>query len=713
MSDSPSDKLAKLFHPKSIALIGGSDRNTYSHLMHKNLIGMKYAGSVHVVNKRGAGAHGYPGVTSCRDIADPVDAAILLVPVDATMEVIEDAVAANVRNFVVISSGFEEIGPVGGQRQETLRRYAEENKLNILGPNCLGYRNYVDRVALGCIPYVDQIAQGSIAVISASGSVAFYAVQCAIQQGLGISHLIATGNEMSITTADVVESLLDDPRIKGFVLFLEAIRGADRFAQVADRARQLRKPIIVLKVGAQSATAAVAAAHTGALVGDDRIFNAVCDKYALVRVNDIEECIAAAGVISSIGRIDPPGVAAISISGGMCEILSDLAEPNGVTLPPFSEATRTALKAVVSDLGQTLNPIDLTGAAVRQVSLWQSVPQIVGQDPAIGLTVINLELPASATPLMPEALDYMGAATHSKSNPVLLMSNLSLPVNEFGHAFLKKHNIQYVAPGLHLGVGAIGRLLWWSDRVTLLREPSAALQPYVVPRDKRPNTERAVLEYLAECGVPVVPAKIATTAEEAVAAAREHQSGSVVLKILSPDIAHKTDIGGVKLNIRGDAAVRAAFGEILGSVKAAAPAARIEGVIVSPFRGSGLEFLVGVTRDPLWGCAIAFGLGGVWVEALDDTAVRLLPASKQEILSALKELRSARLLEGFRATPPVDLDLLAAAIAAIGRAAVALGPELETLEVNPLWVRGDRVEALDALAVWIKAPCGVAATVIT
>jgi acyl-CoA synthetase (NDP forming) len=700
MTGISNDKLSKLFHPTSIAIIGGSERNSYSHLMHENLIGMRYEDSVYVVNKRGASAHGYVGVTSCHDIGEAVDAALLLVPVEATMDVLEDAVAAGIRNFVVVSSGFEEIGDLGKQRQEILLNYVREKDINILGPNCLGYRNYVDRVALGCIPYVDQIAAGSIAVISASGSVAFYAAQCAIQQGLGISHLVATGNEMSVTAADVVELLIDDTRVKGFVLFLEGIRRTDRFAQVAERARQVRKPIIALKVGAQAATAAVAAAHTGALVGDDRVFNAACDKYSIVRVNSIEECIAAAGVISSIGVVNPPGVAAVSISGGMCEIMSDLAEPCGVSLPPFSEGTRAALKEVVSDFGQTLNPIDLTGAAVRQVSLWEAVSQIVGEDPAIGLTIVNLELPASATPRMPDALDYIGAATRSGSTPVLLMSNLPLPVNEYGHAFLQKHHIPYVAPGLQLGIQAVGRLLWWSQRVIRPRNELQVSQRAALYRGDRPETERAVLEYLADCGVPVVPAILATTIDEAVQAARRYASGSVVMKILSPDIAHKTDIGGVKLNIQGDAAVRAAFGDILKSVRSAAPGARIEGVTVSPYRSNGVELLVGVTRDPLWGLAIAVGLGGVWVEALGDTVVRLLPATKDEILSGLRDLRGARLLEGFRGMPPVNFEVLADAITAIGRAAMNLGPKLHTLEINPLWVQADRVEALDGLAVW-------------
>ena len=694
--------MSQLFQPKSIALIGGSDRNPYSHLMNENLLGVKFTGSVFVVNKRGASAHGYPGVTSCKSIGEPVDAAILLVPVEATMEVVEDAAAAGIRNLVIISSGFEEVGAVGRDRQKQLRDYCEARQLNVLGPNCLGYRNYLDRVALGCIPYIEQRTRGSIALISASGSVAFYAAQCGVQQGVGLSHLIATGNEMSLTTADIVDHLLDDARITGFVLFLEAIRATDRFAQVAERARLMKKPIIALKVGAQAATAAVAAAHTGALVGNDRVFDAACEKYAIVRVKSIEECIAVAGTIASIGVVDPPGIGAVSISGGLCEIMSDLAAPNGVHMPAFTPDTQAALRGVVSSLGQTLNPIDLTGAAVRQVSLWQSVSQIVSTDPGVGLTVINLELPASCTPLMPDALEYMGAAVSSCSTPVLLMSNISLPVNEYGQAFLDKCGAGFAAPGVGLGMLALGRLMWWSQRVS--RAVAGTMTPPMVGKapamaGPRPLSERALLDYLARTGVPVVPATVVQTAEQAVAAAHA-LGGAAVLKILSPDIAHKTDIGGVKLNVSGDAAVRVAYESIMDSVRAAAPQAKLEGVTVSPFRSGGMELLVGVSRDPQWGLGIAVGLGGVWVEALDDSAVRLLPVSRNEIVAALSGLRGARLFNGFRGAPAADLDQVADVVVAIGEAALALGPDLMTLEVNPLLVQGTQIEALDALAIW-------------
>jgi acetate---CoA ligase (ADP-forming) len=690
--------LDQLFRPRSIALIGGSDRNPYSHLMHQNLTGLNYSGSVYVVNKRGAPAHGYAAVSSCKAIEEQVDAAILLVPVEATMDVVEDAVEAKIRNLVIISSGFEEVGAEGRLRQQKLAAFCREHGVNVLGPNALGYRNMVDGVALGCIPYAPQPMKGSVAVISASGSVAFYAAQCGIQQGLGLSHLIATGNEMNVNTADIIDYLLDDPRVKGFVLFIESIRDTDRFAQVAERARLLHKPLVALKVGATPATAAVAAAHTGALVGDDKIFDAACEKFAIVRVKSIEECIAVAGTITAVGVIDPPGVGAISISGGMCEIFSDLAPANQVPLPEFAAETQAALRAVVSSLGQTLNPIDLTGAAVREVSLWQSVSQIVSSDPNIGLTVINLEIPASATPLMPDALAYMGAAVTSCRTPVLLMSNIDIPVNEFGRAFLDKHGVAFAAPGMGLGAIAVGKLLWWSKRVA--RPGATAPAPSSSPRlGPLPHSEREVLKHLADFGVPVVPAVVARSAEEAIKAAAGWDDPSV-LKILSPDIAHKTDIGGVKLNVQGEAAIRAAYDSILQAVRSKSPQARIEGVTVSPFRAAGLELLVGITRDPQWGPALAVGLGGIFVEALRDSSLRMLPASREDIIEALQELRGARLFHGFRGAPPVDLARVAEAIAAIGAAALALGPTLATLEVNPLLVRGDSVEALDALAVY-------------
>jgi acyl-CoA synthetase (NDP forming) len=263
---------------------------------------------------------------------------------------------------------------------------------------------------------------------------------------------------------------------------------------------------------------------------------------------------------------------------------------------------------------------------------------------------------------------------------------------------MAKHDIGFVAPGLDFGVRAIGKLFWWSERVertSATRRPAAQRQGSAA----RPTSEREVLDYLASFDVPVIRTETATSAAEAVAAARRI-GGPVALKIVSPDIPHKTDVGGVKLNVSGDDAVREAYEQILSAVKQAKPQARIDGVSVAPFRTGGVEILVGVARDPQWGLVMALGLGGVWVEALQDTALRLLPIEEDDAVRALESLRGAKLFKGFRGAPPVDLRRVAQAAVRIGDAALALGPELQALEINPLLASVERVEALDALAVW-------------
>ena len=688
--------LHRLFSPRSIAVIGASDRNSYSHLLNGNLLGIGFTGRIFQVNPGGGEAHGRPSVRSCRDIGEVVDAACIMVPIAALMDAVTDAIAAGIRNLVILTSGFAEVGADGAERQAALAALCAASGVRVIGPNSLGYRNYVDRVALGCIPYVEQYMEPSIAVISASGSVSLHVSEFAAGHGISLTHAIATGNEMSIATADIVDYLVDHPRVKGIALFLETIKDTPSFVAAAEKAKAARKPIVVLKVGAAEATAAVAAAHTGALVGDDRVFDAACERLALVRVSTIEELAMTTALLAEVGPIDPPGVSITSISGGSSEIMSDLGDRHGVSIPQFEAETSRQLREVVSDLGQTYNPIDLTGAAVRDTSLWVNVPRITSSDPQIGLVVINYDIPAAEDPARTETLEKIAEGLKRCSKKTLLVNSLTLPINEYGRAYLARHDIRFAASGIGMTIAALGKAAEWTRRLRLVNPSISARADLVATK---PMTERAALDHLAKHGVPVIPAKLATSAAEAVAAART-MTGPVVLKILSEDIDHKSDVGAVKLRLDGDAAVADAYDAIIDAVAKIDPAPRVEGVIVSPMRSEGVELFVGIARDPQWGLVMALGLGGIWVEALDDTALCLLPASREEIVAAFTRLRAAKLLTGFRGMPAVDMTKLADAVIAIGDAALALGPDLAAFEVNPLLAKGDLIEALDALAVW-------------
>ncbi|WP_373083014.1 acetate--CoA ligase family protein [Zhongshania sp.] len=689
-------RLEALFNPRSVAIVGASERNHFSNLAVRALRGLEYTGSIQLVNQRGAPAYGIESVTSCKGLTGHVDAAFLCVPVAGILDTARDAIEFGIRNLVIVTSGFAEIGAEGAAREAELLELCNSTGTRVLGPNSLGFRNNLGKVGLGSIPFVEQPTKPSIALISASGSVAAAVINYGIRQGTGFTHIIATGNEMNVTTSDIIDYLVGIPEVRAIALFLEEVRDPAKFAAAAERARLAGKPIITLKIGAAETTAAVAAAHTGAAVGDDKVFDAVCDRLAIVRVSTVEALVVTAATLAATGPLARPGVAFISISGGMCEIASDFGDAAGVSIPQFSEATCAELATVISDLGQMHNPLDMTGAAVRDEELWVKVPEILSRDPAIGLTILTWDIPAVAEPSMPNTVALIGKSLQQAKAPILLMNNAENVINEHGRAYLERFDQSFSLPGIRHGLEAVGKLAWWSARVQREAAPLVAQTKAVTAK---PSDERQTLDFLASHDVPVIPTQIVQSAEAAVAAAQAIGE-PVVLKILSTDIAHKSEVGGVALNLIGDTAVAAAFDKMMATVGERAPKAKIDGVIVAPMRSGGVELLVGIARDPQWGLVCAVGLGGFWVDALADTALCLLPARREDIVAAFESLRGIVMLRGYRGSEPVDLNAVADVVIRIATAAESLGDDLAALEVNPLLVTGDRIEALDALAVW-------------
>jgi acyl-CoA synthetase (NDP forming) len=368
-----------------------------------------------------------------------------------------------------------------------------------------------------------------------------------------------------------------------------------------------------------------------------------------------------------------------------------------VSLPALSDDTVVALRTALPSFGTPHNPLDITGGAVLQPDLFEQGVRIMGRQDFSALACL-FDVPVAAeqaTEFVLASLRHIAAGLRAAAVPALMISHSVKPVSEVSARIIDDIGLPYVSAGIHHGMNALGNAFWWSEQHRRLATASPPASP-VGPADERPRSERATLEFLASRGVPVVPAALAADADQAVAAARAI-GGPVALKIASDDIAHKSDIGGVALNVQGEAAVAQTFSRIMA---VAPPPARVDGVLVAPMRTGGIELFVGCTRDAQWGPVIAVGLGGVWVEVLQDVALRPLPVDAAEVRRMLGELRGEKLLYGARGTQAADLDAVAAVVARIGDAAVALGADLEALEVNPLWVRGNHVEALDALAVW-------------
>lgn len=695
--------LAQLFRPRSIAIVGASEKSLWTAVIARSLRSYGVEGSMFAVNRTGTDVFKLPGYTSCTAIPQQVDAAYVCVPLEAMTEAMEDVARAGIKAVVVLTSGFGETGTAGASREKALAELAASHGIRLLGPNCMGFANVAERTALTSIlPRGPMLPAGHVAFVSQSGATASEILEFTQQQGVGVSFFAATGNEAQISIADIVDYLVADPATRVIMVFAEMIRNPALFVAAARRALAAAKPIVVLKVGSSALSASVAQAHTGSLVGDDRVFSAMCLQHGIIRVHSLEDLVVTASLLAQTGPLRPGGVGVASISGGACTLIGDRAETENVSLPAFTAETVTALREILPDYASTLNPLDITGAAVRDPSLFEKTLAILSRDPgiAVRLCVLNLPHVEGATSPPPQMLASVGRGLQSGDTPGLLSVQTLKPVSEVSFRIMRECGIPRVTGGLDHAVRALGKAIWWSERQRALPARQATTRVEISATVRKDNSsERAVLDYLSRFDVPVVPATVARSAGEAVSLARQF-GGRAVLKIASPDIAHKTEVGGVKLRIEGDAEVAQAYRDISAAVRKARPDARIDGVIVSPMRERGIELFVGTSRDPYWGTVIAVGLGGVWVEALQDTAVRILPVAQPDVIEMLLSLRGAKILQGFRGAPAADLAAIADVVVRIGEAALALGPPAASLEINPLLVDGARVEALDGLIAW-------------
>jgi acyl-CoA synthetase (NDP forming) len=729
-------RLTKLFRPRSIVLVGATEKSAWTGFIMQNLRDFAFDGYVCAVNRNGVDVMGVKGHRSCRDIGRDIDVAFIFVPQSAVIEALEDAAAAGIRNAAILTSGYAEIGEQGAVLQQQLLDKACELGMNIWGPNSLGYNNVSARIPVSSVPAVLPLLAPRIAIVSQSGATASELNEFAHSQNIGTSFVAATGNEAQLSLADVIDYLVDDDDTRAIAVFAESIRNPAVFAQAATRCRERKKPIVMLKIGRSELAGEVAKAHTGSLAGNDKVFDAICERLGVIRVHSVEDLIVTAGLLAATGPLPASGLGFISISGGACTLVADGAEASGASVPPFPAETTAVLKTLIADFASSMNPLDVTGAAVRDPSLLERLIPVAAAASGIGIVGVNIGVPTvEGAVALPAGLAAIGRAVKKISKPAVMVLTTVKTLTDVTRRMIAEHDLPHVVCGIDPMLRAVGKAAWWSQRVAAPSRPlllpttdnratasapvlsntrdTAPIAPVLSnTRDTAPmsgpsnepgatsvpglSNERAVLDFLATHGVPVIPAKIVRSRADAQSLGL---SGPLALKILSPDIAHKTEVGGVRLNV-ADADAATAYDEILKAVKLHKPEARIEGVIASPMRQGGVELLVGVRHDPTWGPTITIGFGGVLVELLADVAIATLPVERAEVLDMLSRLRGRKLLQGFRNSAATDLNRLADIIVNIGNAALALGPKLDSLEVNPLLVRGNEIEALDGLVIW-------------
>jgi acetate---CoA ligase (ADP-forming) len=696
-------RVSSLLNPRSIAIIGASEKSRWSQTLVENLDQTGFAGDLFLVNPRGGNVHGRQALTSCAEIGSPVDLGIVLVPSQAVLGVVRELGEAGARAVMVLTSGFAETGENGAALEREVATVARRYGMSLLGPNSLGFANLAGNVWSWATPLSAPSRRSGVAIISQSGATALFLTQLAHEQDVGLSCVVATGNEADLDAADFLDHLLDQPETRAVAMFIETVRSPEKFLNAARRALAMGKPVVALKVGSSEVTARSAEAHTGALVGDDRVFEGLCRQFGIIRVRSVEDLLVTADIAAYTGILRPGGIAVVSNSGGICEIAADRADELGLVLPELSQRTADALRDLIPGFGTPHNPLDLTGGV--DPAQCEGIVRALGeQTDYAALLCPYYPVPAhehQASERLTALHRGLARGVQAIGIPGLLVSYSNTVVTDLTRKIIARDAIPYRSCGLDRAVIALAGVAKWSERQRAFRSPGA-VEPSrgVRPRlSSHPRTEQEALHFLCNFGVPVIAGSLVTSAEEAVRAAAA-LPGPVVIKIASPDIAHKSDIGGVALNVSGEQDVAAAFRAVVQAASEKMPDARIDGAIVSPMRPRGLELFVGVSMDAQWGPVLAVGLGGVWVEVLEDVSLRLLPVDAAEVKLMLRELRGAALLAGQRGVPAADLDAVAAAIVSVSEAALAAREGLLALEVNPLWVRGAQVEALDALFEW-------------
>jgi acetate---CoA ligase (ADP-forming) len=704
------ERLAEFFAPRSIALVGASDTSGWARFIVAASSAVGYAGPLHPVHPVHEKVFGRPAVPSLRDLPEPVDLAFILAPTDAVMDVIDDAAAAHVGNVVVLASGYREAGRRGRELEDELVAHAAEHGIVLLGPNCLGFLNTAACAAPFALTVPLPLRAGPVGIGLQSGALSSALLGFARSQAIGVSTVASLGNEAMITTADVLDYLVADEQTRVICLFLEEIGDPAAFSAAAQRADHAGKPIVALKVGASQAGQEAALAHTGAVAGDNEVVEAVLRQLNIIRVDSIEELLTTAALLGYHPVPHGRRMGVLTASGGACDIIADRASEQGIEIPPFAPATSEAIAAHLPSFAAARNPLDVTGyvlanARTSPLTAIDHALDAALADPGLDFVLFTgFTIPEARPPderlaaLLESRIDWVARRVLTAPIPAIPMSLTCVDTGTYARQLLDPHGIHLIS-GMELGVRALGNALRWQEgrgRVRLLpswHRPTDSTGS-AVPAATAWSEPRA-RELLIGAGIPVVPGRLARSADEAVEFASA-VGRPVAVKISSDRVTHKSDIGGVALGLGSDREIRAAYARVTA---AGARAGDDSGaVLVTAMRTGGVEVLAGVSVDPGFGPVLAVGLGGVFVEVLRDISLRVLPVDPDEVGRMLGELRGLPLLTGGRGCAPADLEALAKVISDIGEVAASV-PGLRAFEVNPLWVRGDQIEALDVLVV--------------
>jgi acetate---CoA ligase (ADP-forming) len=704
--------LDSLFSPASIAIIGASREATkIPGLLLTFLRRNGFPGEIFPVNPRYDEIDGLTCYPSVAAIKRPLDLAIVIIPARLVLGALEECAAVGVKNAVIISSGFAEGGGDSTDTQREIAALARRTGMRISGPNAEGFYNVTQHVAATFSPTVD-VKPGAprllatrqrIGIVAQSGGIGFAIYHRAKAMGVAVSYVVSTGNESDLATGEILDYLVQDAATDVILMFIEGIRDPDRFLVAAQRAAETGKPVIVCKVGRTSAGERAAASHTASMAGWNAAYDAVFAKYGLIAAHDIDEAVAIAAAFASNPAPKGDRVAVVTVSGGAGAWVADTLASEGLSIPELPEPLQAEIRAHIPSYGSPRNPVDITAQAVHSGGL-QKIIELLSRSDVIDIIVVVLSL-ASET-RMPLKIAEIKPVIDAQAKPILVHS-YTLP-SQFARDGLGEAGI-VVFHGL-ASLGRAARQL--VKRANFVLAPPAAADgpPVAALAGHLDQVSGNLSEYdskrlLRDCGI-ALPDEILVRHRAELSAAVARTGFPLVMKIQSRDIAHKSEAGGVRINIGSAGEADSAYDVLIDNARRHRPDAHIQGVLVGPMAQKGIEIIVGTVRDGTFGPIIMVGLGGIATELFKDVVYRPAPVSAHEAIAMLDALKSAPLLHGFRGAAKADITALAQLIARVSQLATTLRDVVSEIEINPVVVHpdGEGVTILDALVVAASVP---------
>lgn len=711
------EQLQRLLDPRAVAVVGASQRPGWGRTTIENLEKIGFAGEIIPVNPRYDSVAGHRCYASLGELPIVPDAAVFAVPAERVPDGVAEAVSLGVPAAVVYASGFGAAGEGegGDTSSDGLRsrlKSAADGKIALLGPNCLGSINYARRAALYGItmPFVHAGTESGLGLVAQSGNMAL--TIAGANRGVRLTHLISCGNQVELTASELLGGLLRDQSVRALAALIEGVPDLERLGSVLEEAADNDVPVIVLKVGRSELGRAATVAHTGTLSGSDALYRSFFRQHGAIQVDDLDELLATAALMTAARRPGRGGVAVFASSGGECGLISDLAESVGVELPPLRKDVREALFDKLPSYGRASNPLDITAGGWGDADLYAEVVEMLGRQEGVGAIVSVADSPSLEGSGVPDGfwgiVDGLaeGARRLGPDGPVVALLDSIGDIERDVPLRAEREGVVPLAglrPGLVALATARRRAEWLGRRARV----SAA------PRSRRPEAEivdaalagigggpleeDTSMTIVSAYGIPTPRRRLALTAEEAVLVADEI-GYPVVAKISAKGAAHKSDLGGVALGLSSPAAVEEAAGRLLALARGQDPAHGA--VLVEQQISGGIELIVGGKRDASFGVVTLVGLGGVLAEAIGDVVHRFGLLSLPEGETMLEELRAARLLDGYRGSGRVDRRALAALLASVS-ALLSDHPRIAELDLNPVVTdeSSGRVVALDALVV--------------